>query len=113
MARFYSNENFPQGTVEALRQLGHDVLTSHDAGKSRQGVPDMDVLNFAIASGRAVLTLNRKDFKKIHTAVNGQHAGLVLCTQDADFPGQAHRIHDVVHPHDNLRGKLLDRKSVV
>ena len=32
MARFYTNENFPQQVVEVLRALGHDVETSHDAG---------------------------------------------------------------------------------
>lgn len=27
MARLYANENFPLPVVEALRRLGHDVLT--------------------------------------------------------------------------------------
>jgi hypothetical protein len=31
-ARLYSNENFPLPAVEALRQLGHDVLTTRDVG---------------------------------------------------------------------------------
>jgi hypothetical protein len=33
-ARLCSNENFPLPAVEALRRLGRDVLTTHDAGKS-------------------------------------------------------------------------------
>jgi hypothetical protein len=28
VAAFYADENFPIPTVEALRQLGHDVLTA-------------------------------------------------------------------------------------
>jgi hypothetical protein len=32
MARFYSNENFPRRAVQALRELGHEVLTSLEAG---------------------------------------------------------------------------------
>jgi hypothetical protein len=31
MASFYANENFPRRTVEALRALGHDVLTTKEA----------------------------------------------------------------------------------
>ena len=31
MARFYSCENFPLRAVQALRALGHDVLTSLEA----------------------------------------------------------------------------------
>ena len=34
MARFYSNENFPKRVVEELRRLGHDVLTSYEAGRA-------------------------------------------------------------------------------
>jgi len=37
MARFYSNENFPLPVVEALRAMGHDVLSSLDAGNANLG----------------------------------------------------------------------------
>ncbi len=40
MARLYSDENFPFEVVEHLRAQGHDVLTTHDAGKSNQGIED-------------------------------------------------------------------------
>jgi len=107
MARFYSNENFPQDTVEALRQLGHDVLTSHDAGKSRQSIPDEEVLEFATAEKRVLLTLNRQHFIRLHNATNGQHCGIVVCTQDADFQGQAQRIHAQVVDCADLEDSLL------
>ncbi len=32
MARLYSNENVPMPTVDALRLMGHDVLTAVEAG---------------------------------------------------------------------------------
>jgi len=32
MARLYANENFPLPVVEALRRLGHDVLTIQHKG---------------------------------------------------------------------------------
>lgn len=40
MARLYANENFPVDVVRELRALGHDVLTTHDVGKSNQGIED-------------------------------------------------------------------------
>jgi hypothetical protein len=55
--RLYANENFPLPVVEELRRLGHDVLTSLDAGKAGQAIPDDEVLAFAIAEGRALLTI--------------------------------------------------------
>ena len=66
MARLYANENFPLPVVEALRRLGHDVLTIHETGRAGQSVPDVEVLASATADGRAVLTLNRKHFAALH-----------------------------------------------
>ena len=44
MTRLYSNENFPLDVVEFLRELGHDVLTSYEAKKANQAIPDDEVL---------------------------------------------------------------------
>ena len=107
MAKFYSNENFPQGTVDALRQLGHDVLTSHEAGKSRQSIPDEDVLSFATEQSRAVLTLNRRDFIALHNTTSAKHAGIVVCTQDLNYEALARRIHKSVADTGALNGQLL------
>ena len=60
MALLDADENFPLPAVEALRRLGHDVLTAAEAGQAGQGVPDDAVLAYAHARGRAVLTHNRK-----------------------------------------------------
>jgi hypothetical protein len=59
MVRLYANENFPFPVVEALRQLGHDVLTSSEAGNAGQVISYEDVLEFARKEKRALLTLNR------------------------------------------------------
>lgn len=48
MARFYSNENIALQVVTELRGLGHDVLTSLDAGKANAAVPDAEVLALAV-----------------------------------------------------------------
>ncbi len=105
MALFYGNENFPQPVVEALRELGHDVVPTHDALQSNQEIPDEEVLAFATQEGRAVITLNRRDFIRLHRQ-SSAHAGILVCTIDADFDGQARRIHEAVEGVD-LVGQLI------
>lgn len=106
MARLYANENFPWPVVEALRDLGQDVLTIHDTGKGGQAVPDSEVLDFACADGRAVLTLNRKHFIRLH-GERPDHSGIIVCTVDPDFEKQAHRIHEAIKAESELTGKLI------
>jgi hypothetical protein len=50
--RLYADENFPQPTVVALRAMGHDVLTTQEAGNAGQSIPDDEVLRYATATGR-------------------------------------------------------------
>lgn len=107
MARFYSNENFPQQTVEALRQLGHDVLTSHDAGQSNQAIPDEGVLQFSTSKDRILLTLNRKHFVRLHDDIDGNHAGIIVCTQDLDYQGLAQRVDAAIAGHVPFAGMLV------
>ena len=106
MARLYANENFPLPVVEELRRLGHDVLTIQETGKVGQSVPDEDVLALATADLRAVLTLNRKHFIHLHNA-NRDHEGIIVCSFDPDFLGQALRIHTAIESQDRLSGKLI------
>lgn len=106
MARLYSNENFPYPTVKELRRLGHDVLTVLEAGKAEQAIRDEDVLAFAAEQGRAVITLNRKHFIALHNNAPN-HAGIIVCTLDADFVGQAQRINETLEEHPRLYGQLI------
>jgi hypothetical protein len=106
MARFYSNENFLLPVVEKLRALGHDVLTIQETGKADQALPDNEVLKFATAENRVVLTLNRLHFIRLHRE-SAQHAGIIVCTVDPDFAGQAERIHKAVGEQASLNGQLL------
>jgi len=106
MARLYTNENFPLPVVEELRRLGHDVLTIHETGKAGQSVPDEDVLAFASADNRAVLTLNRKHFVRLHST-HPEHAGIIVCTFDPDFVGQARRIHAAIESQAELHDQLI------
>ena len=95
MIRLYGNENFDVQVIAYLRSLGHNVLTAHEAGKANQRIPDEQVLEFAIAENRAVLTFNRKDFFRLHK-ITPDHRGIIACTYDADYERLAHRIHDEI-----------------
>lgn len=106
MTLLYANENFPLPVVAALRALGHDVLTSQEAGKAGQAIPDEAVLQFAIAQGRALLTINRKHVLRLHR-VSPAHPGLILCTLDLDFTGQAARISAAITEAGSLAGQVI------
>jgi predicted nuclease of predicted toxin-antitoxin system len=106
MARLYANENFPTEVVENLRGLGHDVLTTHDAGKSNQGIEDDAVLRFAIDANRCVITINRRDFIRLHRA-NPEHPGIIVCTENRDYRAFAHRIDNIIRQTPDLANRLL------
>ena len=106
MARLYSNEHFPRQVVEELRRLNHDVLTIQETGKAGQRIPDEEVLAFATTDNRTVLTLNRKHFIRLHNERPG-HAGIIVCTFDPNFVGQANRIHEAINILPSLVGKLI------
>jgi predicted nuclease of predicted toxin-antitoxin system len=106
MARLYSNENFPLPVVEELRRLGHDVLTIQEPGKANQEYPDEAVLAAASADERIVLTINRKHFRQLHHT-HPNHQGIILCTTDVDFIGQAQQIHAALAAHSTFVGQLI------
>lgn len=106
MARLFADENFPFPVVEALRHIGHDVVTVRDAGKAGQSLTDNAILEFATADQRAVLTLNRRHFVRLHET-EPSHAGIIVCSLDLDFEGQAARIDQAVAMHESLAGRLI------
>ncbi len=106
MAKLYSNENFPLPVVKELRQMGHDVLTIQETGKGEQEIPDEEVLAFAVEKSRAVLTLNRKHFIRLHKE-QPDHAGIIVCSFDSDFVNQAKRIHTGIESQEELSGQLI------
>ena len=106
MTRFYADENFPLPTVEKLRKLGHDVLTSAEAGHAKLAVPDTEILRFAHSQDRAILTFDRRDYIRFHLA-DEPHAGIIACTFDAGFTALAGRIHAAVTEAGSLNRKLV------
>jgi hypothetical protein len=106
MARCYANENFPFPTVEVLRGLGHDVLTTVESGRAGQAIPDAAVLGFAGVEDRIVITLNRRHFIRLHHTTPA-HAGIIVCTFDPDFVALAQRIHRALEAHPPMAGQLV------
>jgi predicted nuclease of predicted toxin-antitoxin system len=102
----YADENFPLRVVEELRQLGQDVLTAFEDGRANQSLTDIDLLARATNIGRALLTLNRVDFKRLHRQMPN-HAGIIICTEDPDRVGQAQRIAASIGESRELGGRLI------
>lgn len=106
MRRLYSDENFPLPVVEELRRLGFDVITMYDDETANQAVPDEIVLSIATENLRAVLTTNRRDFIRLHRK-HPKHGGIIVCTFDPDFGGQARRIAEALQKEITLSGQLI------
>lgn len=113
MARLYADEGFSKKVSIFLKELGHDVLTAQEAGQANQQIPDDQVLAFATRENRAVLTVNRADFIRLHNS-NPDHAGIIACTEDLNYQRLSDLIHQAILELDSLIGKLIrvNRPSV-
>jgi len=106
MARLYANENFPLPAVQELRRLGHDVLTLQETGEANRSLSDEQVLAFACAEKRMLLTMNRKHFVRLDREQQ-EHCGIVACTPDGDFAGLAQRVHEAIAAHEQVARPLI------
>ena len=106
MARLYADEQFPKSVSKLLQTMGHDILTVQEAGNANLGIPDEEVLSFAIGEKRTVVTLNRQDFIRLHRS-NSEHFGIIVCTNDSDRPRMATRINEAIAPQESLENKLM------
>jgi predicted nuclease of predicted toxin-antitoxin system len=106
MARLYADENYDYRVVEELRKLGHDAMTANEAGQAGQGIPDGQVLAFAISQGRAVITFDRRHFIRLHQQVQ-PHSGIIVCTDDGDWAALAARVHQAIRSLPNLDNQLI------
>jgi predicted nuclease of predicted toxin-antitoxin system len=104
MADLYADEQFPREVVNQLRDLAHDVLTVQEA--DNRGEPDENVLAFATDQGRAVVTLNRKDFFRLHRE-SDDHGGILACTEDTNWDRLAKNVHVAIGENKPLAGKLI------
>jgi len=106
VALLYADEHFPAQVVTALRRLRHGVRTVQEDGQAGLKWPDAEVLRRAMELGRAVLTLNRRDFIRLHRQ-NPNHAGIIACTQNLDFTQLAERIDAAIATEATLAGRLI------
>ena len=82
MLKLYLDENIPLSVAHGLKLRGYDVLTTHEAGNS--GKTDEEQLIFATRMGRVIVTLNIRDFSRLHVKylnTNKFHGGIILCRQ--------------------------------
>lgn len=106
MSLLFADEDFPFPTVERLRELGHDVLTTHESGLANIGTDDPEILTEATRRERAVMTMNRRDFIRLHE-IDPNHGGIVVCSRDPDTDALADRIHVAISEASELAGQLL------
>ena len=106
MARLYVDENFSYPAVEQLREAGHDVLTAQEAGQAGQGKTDEQVLAFALASKRAVITFNRRHFVRLHARAPS-HFGILVCSRDPNVIALADRIDRAISVPASLQNRLI------
>lgn len=104
MADLYADEQFPTEVVGNLRGREHDVLTVQEA--DNRGDSDEQVLEFATEQDRAVLTINRRDFIKLHRQ-SSDHAGIIVCKQDHNWQRLANNIDQAITDNEPLPGKLV------
>lgn len=111
MAFLYADENFDLPIVAHLRSMGHDVVTAQQAGQANQQISDAQVLAFAAAQGRAVLTFDRWRFVRLHQQMirgGGSHNGIIVCTKDDDDAALALRIHQAIVTLPSLANQLVN-----
>jgi len=106
MSGMYADENFPLPVVEELRHLGLDVLTMYEDGKANQSLTDEEVLSIARDKKRALLTANRRHFIQLHRR-QPNHSGIIVCTFDPDFLGQAQRIAEALRDQTSVEKELI------
>lgn len=106
MANLYADENFDHQVVAELVARGHDALTAQAAGNAYRGIDDANVLAYAIARGRAVLTFNYRHFIRLHL-LDENHAGIIVCTDDCDILALATRIDQAIVAAGPLAGQLI------
>lgn len=95
---------FPDKLYKTCGMRGHDVLTVQEAGNA--GLPDEEVLAFAIRENRAVLTVNRRDFFQLHK-LKPDHCGIIACTRDDDLPRLSANINNAISMAEILTGRVI------
>jgi len=83
------DEMYPAVIAEQLRGRGHDAVSIHESGYQRlEGVSDADVWAAALPEGRAIVTENVPDFRRLEAAAlaRGEPRPGLVFTTNRQFP---------------------------
>lgn len=107
------DEMYPPAVAEQLRARGHDVVSVHDPDdRALEGAPDEDLFAAALADGRALVTENVPDFRRLEASAlaRGDATPVLAYTTDRQFPrGQPRTLGSLVEALDTL---LRERETV-
>jgi predicted nuclease of predicted toxin-antitoxin system len=67
------NENLSDEIAQRLRMNGVDAVSSHETGMDTQD--DDAQMQFAVSQGRAIVTINKRDFVRNQCQVQGKWLG--------------------------------------
>jgi hypothetical protein len=82
--RLFLDEDVSPLLASLLRDDGFDVLTTMDAGRAHQRMPDEDQLAYAASLGRAICTHNIRHYSPLAVRwaeLGREHAGIILAHQ--------------------------------
>jgi predicted nuclease of predicted toxin-antitoxin system len=82
------DEMYSDAIATELRARGHDALSVREVNPPLAGAPDDEVIGFAAAQGRTLVTENVRDYGPLELALlaaEGHHHG-ILYTTDRQFP---------------------------
>jgi uncharacterized protein with PIN domain len=107
--RLYLDHDVNIAVAERLRRLGHDVLTTGEAGHAESS--DEHQLAFATDEGRVFLTHNRRDFRRLHRRwiEDGRlHCGIIISAHLPleELEHRLQRLFSVYTVHD-IHGYLI------
>jgi hypothetical protein len=115
---FFLDENVSGRLGQALRDFGHDVLTT--AASGRKGASDVDQLSFAARTNRILVTLDTGHFELLHeawhrwshdwgVAAERRHAGILLLPDSGilAIAVAARAIEDLLQLRADLRRRLF------
>jgi predicted nuclease of predicted toxin-antitoxin system len=83
------DEMYSATIAEQLRSRGYDVVSIHDPDQRvLEGAPDEEVFAAAVAQGRAVVTENVPDFRRLEAAAlaGGTPCPGLIYTTNRQFP---------------------------
>ena len=101
--RLYTDEMIHKTLAVALRRLGYDAASCHEAGLGNREISDDDQSDYAAQSGRAILTFSRGDFLRLDAARKAAgrvHHGVIVADPVNDLGELLRRVtrHLDTHP---------------